>query len=265
MQHCHAGGAEATGAWSRRQDLPQPSRTIRIVSAIDPALAGRAQGGDPCRANRTHEGCRLFVACGPRPASVTKSSRSSAGRVRTRLMSRSFENVGQLGWDAYGVPTTTIVTSTRAVESACRVGRRRVGVFPGDAAERRRRSVAVASDRRGACAAGGRWPQGRRADGEPAARQRRRPDHVRPGDRARAAADAVVRALHAGARRPDAAQPDPRHGEGHHRRVDEHGRSPARRSCRPPSGFAARAARIAASPRAFARVRCRLPTRPPRC
>ena len=91
--------------------LAQPSRTIRIVSAIDSNTFPRAKAA-------------LHIAQGePRGLQIVRSPWSTAGiadevvEIFSRQGSysvdvRPYENVGQLGWDTYGVPTTTIVTST---------------------------------------------------------------------------------------------------------------------------------------------------------
>ena len=91
--------------------LAQPSRTIRIVSAIDPDTARRTKAA-------IHVG-----QTEPRGLQIVRGPWSTAGiadevvEIFSRQGShavevRPFENIGQLGWDAYGVPVTTIVTST---------------------------------------------------------------------------------------------------------------------------------------------------------
>jgi hypothetical protein len=91
--------------------LPPPSRTIRIVSAIDPDTARKTKAA-------------IHVAqTEPRGLQIVRSPWSTSGiadevvEIFSRQGSysvevRPFESVGQLGWDAYGVPATTIVTST---------------------------------------------------------------------------------------------------------------------------------------------------------
>ena len=192
------------------------AKTLAAAGADDSHRLGRsnaatAGAGTRRRSTSRKSGprrCRSFAASGRRPASATKSSRSSRGRRSTRWMRGRSRMSASRHWTPTACRRRRIVTPAALSSGSRAFSRGRVGVFPRDAAERRLGGAALAPHRRRACAAGGRWPQGRRADGQSAARQRRCADHVRPGDRARAAADALVRAVHAGAGRSDAAQPD---------------------------------------------------------
>lgn len=91
--------------------IPQPARAIRIVSAIDSITATRAKAA-------------IHVAQSTdRPMQIVRGLWSTAG-VGDEVVEvfskqggyvvevRSFENVGQLATDAYGVPTTAIVANT---------------------------------------------------------------------------------------------------------------------------------------------------------
>jgi hypothetical protein len=90
--------------------LPQPVRSIRVVSAVNPGTAGRALAA-------------IHVSeASDRPFQVVRGLWSHAGigdevvelfarQTGALVDARSFEDVGQLQLDPFGVPTTTIVTS----------------------------------------------------------------------------------------------------------------------------------------------------------
>ena len=89
--------------------LPEPARSIRVASAVNPGTAGRALAA-------------IHVSeTGDRPFQVVRSLWSHAGigdevvelfarQTGAVVDLRSFEDVGQLQLDPFGVPTTTIVT-----------------------------------------------------------------------------------------------------------------------------------------------------------
>ena len=167
------------------QRLPQPARTIRVVVGRR-APTTRAKAAISCCGVDRSALPGDPRACGRPPVSAMKSSRCSARHAGSSVRRAAVrERRASCRWEVYGIPMTTIVPPTcHGLESACGVHRRGVGVFPRDAAECRRRGAALASDGRRACAARrGRPPRGG-ANGQPAARQRRCADHVRPGDRA---------------------------------------------------------------------------------
>jgi hypothetical protein len=90
--------------------LPQPARSIRIVSAIDPATITRAKAA-------------IHVAeATDRPVQIIRGLWSTAGigdeaaevfssQYPVVFNARPYENVGQLRLEIYGVPTTTIVAN----------------------------------------------------------------------------------------------------------------------------------------------------------
>jgi len=90
--------------------LPQPARSIRVVSAVNPGTAGRALAA-------------IHVSeASDRPFQVVRSLWSHAGisdevveifarQTGAVVDVRSFEDLGQLQLDSFGVPTTTIVVS----------------------------------------------------------------------------------------------------------------------------------------------------------
>jgi hypothetical protein len=90
--------------------LPQPVRSIRVVSAVDTGTAGRALAA-------------IHVSeAGDRPFQVVRSlwSHAGIGDEVVEIFAReagavidvhSFEDVGQLQLEPFGVPTTTIVTA----------------------------------------------------------------------------------------------------------------------------------------------------------
>ena len=90
--------------------LPQPARSIRVVSAVNPGTAGRALAA-------------IHVSeASDRPFQVVRSLWSHAGigdevveifarQTGAVVDVRSFEDLGQLQLDSFGTPTTTIVVS----------------------------------------------------------------------------------------------------------------------------------------------------------
>ena len=91
--------------------LPQPTRTVRVASTIDPATVSRVKAA-------------IHIAESPdRPLQILRGLWSTAGigdevaevfstQYRVIVEARSYESVGQLELDAYGVPTTTIAANT---------------------------------------------------------------------------------------------------------------------------------------------------------
>ena len=93
--------------------LQRPARSIRIVSAIDATAARRAKAAihiaqSESRPLQIIRGLWSTAGIGDEVVEVFARSGSNAVDVR------SYENVGQLRLDAFGVPTTTIVTSADA-------------------------------------------------------------------------------------------------------------------------------------------------------
>ena len=117
--------------------LPQPARSIRVVSAVHPETAGRALAA-------------IHVAeAGDRPFQVVRSLWSHAGigdevveifarQTGAVVDVRPFEDVGQLQLDPFGIPTTTIVTSPSVSSDNAAVVAAAVGLLPGHPSQRRR-------------------------------------------------------------------------------------------------------------------------------
>ena len=194
-----------------------PTRPLQVIRGLWSTPGDRRRSRRKCSASK--------AACGDGGAVVRGPSDSC-------------------GWRRYGIPVTTIVANPSMSNQHAAFVAAATRILPRHATECRRRGAALSPHGGRACATGGGRPQGGRADGQPAARQRRRADHVRPGDRARTAADALVRAVSCRAGRSHAAQPHPRHGERHHERLDQHGHHQLAVRSRRPSAFAAAAATI---------------------
>ena len=90
--------------------LPQPARSVRVVSAVNPDTARRARAaihlaeieGRPEQLIRG-----LWSTAGINDEVVEIFARHGGGSIDVR----AFEDVGQLRLDPFGVPTTTIVTN----------------------------------------------------------------------------------------------------------------------------------------------------------
>lgn len=104
--------------------LPQPSRSIRVISTPTASGAGDFLRSRPELAQRA----RAALHIGPSPSRVMQvvrapwstasiadevveilATRETPGTVPARAAVRAFEGIGQPFWDAYGIPTTAIL------------------------------------------------------------------------------------------------------------------------------------------------------------
>lgn len=115
--HCEAVEWAAFKLWSAisSKQIPQPSRAIRVVSAADPRPPQNAKAAiviaEP--KGQTFQVVRgLWSTAGIGDEVVEVFARHAVGIVNAR----SFENVGQPTWGAFGVPTTAIVPPADATD-----------------------------------------------------------------------------------------------------------------------------------------------------
>ena len=269
---------------------PLPARSLWSASPVNAKQSkGRRRSSDPrsprndCLSRREPFGCFDSVA----PSRSVKSAifvvrvegahRSSSfedlGR-RRRLPTRSSKSWHGKPFGCWTCDSSRTLVSRNGMPGAFRPPpscRRRMrpsvthlprgggGIFPGHPSERRVGSTALTSHRWRARSTGRGRSQGRRANGRATTRQRRCPDRCLPSDRSRAATDAIVRAIHARARRSDPAQPDRRHGARHHRCMDQHRHHAVALRAGRPNASGAAAARIAGCRRGSEAGRWRSP------
>lgn len=108
--HCEAvdWAAFRLGSLITSKQIPQPSRTIRVVSAADPRPPQNAKAAIVIAAStgQAFQVVRgLWSTASISDEVVEVFARQAVGIVNAR----PFENVGQPRWEAYGIPMTAIV------------------------------------------------------------------------------------------------------------------------------------------------------------